>query len=320
MGIVYQHTLWTKLLRYSCYSILMKIAHKASESPYLTEEAIQTGLPSLDWAIGIGGIPRGRITEIVGDKSTGKTTLAMTIIRTAQAAGLRCVFADCENALNFGKAKSLGVDLEKLTVLHASFGEEYLDTIEEMVRKGEVDLVVIDSVDALTPREEIENTMEQRTIGAKARMIGKFCRKIIMPLRANKIALVMLNQTRMNIMTGFETTPGGKALEFYKSVQIKMRQMMALKQGEKTIGIKVKARITKNKLAAPYEEIETNLLFDSGFNASADLVDVALKAEVITKKGNTLFFGELKLGVGAPKVRAFLDENPAIAEKIKKKL
>lgn len=298
----------------------MKIAYKASESPYLTEEAISTGIPPLDWAIGIGGIPRGRITEIVGDKSTGKTTLAMTIIQTAQKAGLRCAFADCENALNFKKAQSLGVDLDKLTVLHASFGEEYLDEIERMVREGKLDVVLVDSVDALTPREEIENTMEQRTIGAKARMIGKFLRKIIVPLREKKIALVLLNQTRMNIMTGFETTPGGKALEYYKSVQIKLRQTLALKQGDKTIGIKIKAKITKNKLAAPYEEIETNLLFDSGFNASADLIDIALKAGVITKKGNTLYFGNSKLGVGAAKARKFIETNEAIAGEIKKKI
>lgn len=304
----------------ACYYHGMTIAYKASKSPYLNEEAIPTGLPALDWAIGIGGVPRGRITEIVGDKSTGKTTLAMTIIKTAQQRKLRCVFADAENALNFKKAESLGVDLDKLTVLHASYGEEYLNEIERMVNEGEIDLVVVDSVDALTPKEEIENTMEQRTIGAKARMIGKFCRKIIIPLRKNKIALVLLNQTRMNIMTGFETTPGGKALEYYKSVQIKMRHTMALKQGDKTVGIKIKAKITKNKLAAPYEEIETNLLFDSGFNASADLIDLALKSGAIEKRGNTLFFGEIKLGVGAPKARAFLDENPQVRDAIQQKI
>lgn len=298
----------------------MKISHKASESPYLIEEAISTGLPALDWIIGIGGVPRGRITEIMGDKSTGKTTLAMTLIRTAQGKGFRCVFADVENALNFKKAKALGVDLEKLTVLHASYGEEYLDHIEELVREGGADLIVVDSVDALTPREEIENTMEQRTIGAKARMIGKFCRKIISPLREKKIALVLLNQTRMNVMTGFEVTPGGKALEFYKSLQIKLRQTMALKQGERTIGIKVKARITKNKLGDPFGEIETNLLFANGFDAAADLIDTALKAGVIEKKGNTLFFGKIKLGVGAPKVRAYFDANPEMAEAVKQKL
>lgn len=298
----------------------MKISHKASESPYLVEEAISTGLPSLDWAIGIGGVPRGRITEIMGDKSTGKTTLAMTLIRTAQAAGLRCVFADVENALNFKKAAALGVDLDKLQVLHASYGEEYLDHIENIVRDGSVDLIVVDSVDALTPKEEIENTMEQRTIGAKARMIGKFCRKVIAPLREKKVALVLLNQTRMNVMTGFEVTPGGKALEFYKSLQIKLRQTMQLKQGERVIGIKIKARITKNKLGDPFGEIETNLLFASGFNAAADLIDTALKAGIIEKKGNTLYFNKIKLGVGAPKARAYFDANPEIAELVRQRL
>lgn len=298
----------------------MKIAHKASESPYRQEEAIHTGLPALDWAIGIGGVPRGRITEVVGDKSTGKTTLAMTLIASAQKEGFKCVFADAENALNFTKAENLGVDLDKLIVLHASFGEEYLDAIEEIVKAGKTDLIVVDSVDALTPREEIENTMEQKTIGAKSRMLGKFLRKIIVLLRQNRVALVLLNQTRMNIMTGFETTPGGKALEYYKSVQVKLRQTMALKQGEKTVGIKIKGKITKNKMAAPYEEFETNLLFDTGFNASADLVDTAMKAGVLTKEGNTIFFGKEKLGVGAPKVRMFLEANPDVAEKIRAKL
>lgn len=298
----------------------MKISYTASDSPYRKEHGIPTGLPSLDWAIGLGGVPRGRITEIVGDKSTGKTTLAMTMIAHAQSLGLKCVFVDAENALNFSKADSLGVNLDKLTVLHASFGEEYLDEIERIVREKEADLIIVDSVDALTPREELENTMEQRTIGAKSRMIGKFCRKIIILLRQNNIALVMLNQTRMNIMTGFESTPGGKALEFYKSLQIKLRHVSSLKQGDTVVGIKIKAKINKNKLAAPYQEIETNLLFDSGFNANADLVDTALKAGIITKMGNTLFFGATKLGVGLGKTRAFLDENKDVAEKIKEKL
>lgn len=300
--------------------ITMNISYKASESPYLVEAAISTGLPSLDWAIGIGGVPRGRITEIVGDKSTGKTTLAMTMIADAQRKGLRCIFVDAENALNFKKAAALGVDLEKLIVMHGSYGEQYLDEIERVVLQEKIDLIIVDSVDALTPKEEIENTMEQRTIGAKSRMIGKFCRKIIIALRQKQVALVLLNQTRMNIMTGFESTPGGKALEFYKSLQIKLRQLSTLKQGEKTIGIKIKARITKNKLAAPYEECESNLLFESGFSADADLIDTALKAGVITKQGNTLFFGKIKLGVGAPKVRKYFEENPEIAELIKKGL
>lgn len=298
----------------------MTISYKASESPYRTEVAISTGLPALDWAIGIGGVPRGRITEIVGDKSSGKTTLAMTMIRTAQKAGFRCVFADVENALNFQKAKDLGVDLDELTVLHASYGEEYLDAIENMAIEGKVDLIILDSVDALIPKDDLESKMDERTIGAKARMIGKFCRKVIIPLRKQQIALVLLNQTRFNFMQGFEFSPGGKALEFYKSLQIKLKQTMALKQGENTIGIKIKARITKNKLAAPYGEVETNLLFATGFNADADLIDTAIKAGIITKQGNTLFFGKIKLGVGAPKARKYLELNPEVAESIKQKL
>jgi recombination protein RecA len=298
----------------------MSIAHKASKSPYRHESPISTGLPSLDWAIGIGGIPRGRISEIVGDKSTGKTTLAMTMIATAQKKGLKCVFADVENALNFKKAESLGVDLENLTVMHGSYGEEYLNEIEDMIRNEKVDLIIVDSVDALSPKEEIESKVGDRIIGAKARMIGTFCRKVIEPLRKNNVALVLLNQTRVNIMQGFEYTPGGKALEFYKSLQIKLRPVVQLKQGERIVGIKIKAKITKNKLGDPFGEIETNLLFASGFNAAADLIDTALKAEVITKQGNTLYFGKIKLGVGAPKARAYLEANPEIAAAVKARL
>ena len=299
-----------------------KITYKASESPFKKESAISTGLPSLDWIIGIGGVPRGRITEITGHKSTGKTTLMLTMVREAQKKGLRCVYADAENALNFEKAESLGVDLNKLTILHASFGEEYLDEILRIIEEKEADLIIIDSIAALSPREEFEGKAEQRTIGAQARMVAKFCRKVILPLRESNTALVIINHISMDIMNNVEKTAGGKALEYYRSVQIKLRihsNKGALKSGERQIGNKIVFKITKNKVGSPFGEVEANLFFDSGFSAEADAIEIALQAGVIKKQGNTLWFEETKLGVGAEKSRKFLMENPLLLQEIKKR-
>lgn len=300
-----------------------KISFKASESPYLEEQAISTGIPGLDWAIGIGGIPRGRITEFVGNKSTGKTTLMLTMVREAQKSGLRCVYADAENALNFKKVAELGVDLDKLTVLHASYGEEYLDEVLRIVEAGEADLIIVDSVAALSPRVEFEGTAEQQTIGAQARMISKFCRKVILPLRKNNVALAIINHSRMNIMTNVEESAGGKSLEYYRSVQIRLKlhySKGALKAGEKIVGNKIIFKITKNKVGAPFKEAEANLFFDTGYSAEADLIEIGLESGVLHKQGNTIFFGEEKLGVGLEKTRKFLEENSKIAEAIKAKL
>ena len=293
--------------------------YKASESPYKDEGWIKSGLPALDYAIG-EGIPRGRITEICGNKSTGKTTMAMTMIRQAQEAGLSVIFCDAENALSFRYAEKLGVDLDKLQIVHAVAGEEYLDEIEAAVSAGKVDLVIVDSVDALVPRAMIEGSNDQQFMGSKARMLGKFLRRVIFPLKKHQVALVLLNQFRMNIMTGQQETPGGMALHYYTSVQVKLRQVSVLKQGENTVGIKVAGRISKNKVGNPYGEFESSLLFGQGFSESADVIDVAIKGGVITKQGNTLYFGELKLGVGLPKTRAYLEANPTVYEEIKGKL
>ena len=300
-----------------------KIAYKGSESPYLTEQAVSTGLPSLDWAIGIGGIPRGRITEFVGNKSTGKTTLVLTMIKTAQQVGLRCVYADSENAVNFKKAKSLGVDLDKLTVLHGSFGEEYLDEILRIVEADEADLIVVDSVAALSPRVEFEGTAEQQTIGAQARMISKFCRKVILPLRKHNVALVLINHSRLNIMTNVEESAGGKSLEYYRSVQVRLKihyTKGALKSGDKTVGNKIVFKITKNKAGGGAKEVAANLFFDTGHSAEADLIETGLEMGVIKKEGNTLYFGDTKLGVGMEKVRKYLEDNPDLTAEIKDKM
>ena len=301
----------------------MGIAYKASDSPYLNEEPLSTGLPELDWAIGIGGIPRKRITEIYGHKSSGKTTLGLKLIQTAQVNGFTCVYADAENALDFKRAKELGVNLDELIVLHGDYGEEYLDEIEKLIREGKHALIVVDSVDALQPRKLLEATSDDTSagslVGRQAKMMGGFLRRIIVPLRKKSVALVLLNQIRTSVMgQAFEYTPGGRALEFYTSVRIKLNQSAGIKEGEKITGIKIKARITKNKIAPPFNEMETSLMFDTtGFSATADLLDTALRAGVLTRKGPSIFHGERRLAVGAAKTRKFLEGNPDVAEQIR---
>lgn len=290
---------------------MSNISYKASESPYRNESWITTGLPKLDGIIG-RGVPRGRITEVVGNKSTGKTTLALTMIHEAQKNGLKCVFADVENSLNFQRAKELGVELEQLTVLHGSYGEEYLDAIEEIVTEGKTDMVFIDSLAALSPRVEAEGTSDQHPIGAHARMVARFLRKIILPLREKQVALIIINHVSLDIMSGQEKSPGGKALEYYKSVQIHMRlhPQGALKQGERQVGNKYILKIKKNKVSAPFRECEVSLLYDSGYSVEHDLLEEALLDGRIVKRGNTFFQGETKIGIGTMKASQYLKDHP----------
>ncbi len=286
-----------------------KISYKASESPYRTEEFLPTGLPKLDAIIG-GGIARGRITELVGNKSTGKTTLALTFIRECQKKGLRCVFADAENALNFQRAEELGVDLDKMTVIHADCGEAYLDEVQRMVDEGDVDIVIIDSIPSLSPRREQEEDNTTQIMGAHPRMIAKFLRKIILSLRKNKVALLLINHITVDFATGQEKSPGGKALEYYKSVQIHMRlhPQGALKQGEKQVGNKYILKIKKSKVSAPFGQCDVTLLYDSGYSFERDLLEQGILDGTITKRGNTYFFGETKIGVGAAKAADWLKD------------
>lgn len=287
---------------------------------YEKAEPLSTGLPALDWEIGIGGVPKGHITELYGKPSDGKSTLALTMIASAQKNGLRCVFVDAELTFNHDYAKALGVDIDTLTIIRAQFGEEYLDTVEVIVKGNMADLIVIDSLDAITPRAEIEAEMFQATMGVKARLMSRFCRRIIEPLKKNKIALVIINQTRVNIITGQEDTGGGTALKFYTSLRIKVKNITAIKEGEVVIGKKVLIKIVKNKVGSPFGEVEANLLFGRGFSAEADLLDIALKAGVLSKPKTTFYFGELKLGLGSAKARAFLEEHPEVLEEIKQKV
>ncbi len=284
-----------------------RISFKASESPYRKESWIKTGLPKLDAIIGLG-IPRGRLTEIVGNKSTGKTTLAMQIIRECQRNGLRCVFADAENSLNFQRAEELGVDLNKLTVIHASHGEEYLEEVLREIDTGKVDLIVIDSIAALSPRVEAEGEMDKQPVAAHARMIAKFLRKAILPLRRHSVALVLINHVTIDFMSGMEKSPGGKALEFYKSVQIhmKLHPQGALRQGENQVGSKYILKCKKNKVGVPFRQCEVTLMFDSGYSREADMLEEGLLNGQITRKGNTYFHGEEKMGTGAQKAREWL--------------
>lgn len=293
----------------------------SGKNSYQDVKTLRTGLPALDYAITKkGGLPLGRIVEIFGKESDAKTALACTIIANAQKENKRCVFVDAEQTFNFDYAQVLGVDTDKLTIVRALYGEEYLEVVEEMIKEKMADVIVIDSIDALNPKPEQDATMMQATMGVKARMMSRFCRKVIEPLAKSKCLLICVNQTRVNIMTGFEDTGGGKGLKFYSSVRIKMHHTLAVKQGDNIVGKRIKMTIVKNKVGVPSQVVESNFLFESGFDRSMDLLDMAIQSGVIHKEKTTLFFGKVKLGIGLGKARLFLEDNPDVAKAIEEKV
>lgn len=297
--------------------------YKASQSPYRHIGSISTGIPQVDRIIGpLKGVPLCRITEVSGPHSVGKTTFICSIITQAQKAGLRCVFADVENSLDFDHIQKLGVDLDKLMVVHDSHAEAYLDTIEDLVANKKVDLAIIDSIGALAARAELEKAHGERVIGAQANVVAKFTRKITPLLAQNNVALVVINHIVVDIMTGAQKTSGGEKLAFAKSLAIKMSpagQQYLLKRGDKVEGQKIKFKIMKNKVGPRFQECEATLLYDSGWSGEADLLMDALEKGVIKKEGNTYTFNGTKIGVGAGKVRDALKDEK-LAEEVQKAL
>lgn len=281
----------------------------------------KSGLPSLDNAIG-GGIPKGRVVEIFGKESTCKTALALSIIASAQKQGLKCLFADVEQAFNFTFAEKLGVDIKKLLFIKTEFGygEEWLEGIVEVVKDKKANVIVLDSVDACTPMAKLQSEVLTGVIGIKAKMFNDFCRKILFELKKNNITLILINQTRINFFTSQESTPGGDAIRFYSSVRIKLRQLTATMRGDEVIGKKITATILKNKVGTPGRVVECNFLFDGGFSETADLADIAIAGGHITKEKTTFYFNGLKLGIGINKVREFLTTHPEVVEEIKARL
>ena len=287
-------------------------------------ETISTGSLGLDLALGVGGLPKGRVVEIYGPESSGKTTLTLHAIAECQKAGGVCAFIDAEHALDVGYAKRLGVDTDNLLVSQPDFGEQALEILETVIRSGAVDLVVIDSVAALTPKVEIDGDMDDQQVGVQARLMSKALRKITGLLNKMNCTVIFINQIRMKIgMTGYgspETTTGGNALKFYSSVRLDIRRIATLKQGENSIGNRVKVKVVKNKVAAPFKLAEFDIMFGEGISKTGELVDYGVKLDIVDKAGAWFSYGDSKIGQGRENSKVFLKDNPEIAKEIERKI
>lgn len=287
-------------------------------------EAIPTGSISLDLALGVGGIPKGRIIEIFGPEASGKTTLAMHMIAEVQKDGGIAAFVDAEHALDPERAKAVGVKIDKLLISQPDNGEQALDIVEALIRSNSVDIIVVDSVAALTPKAEIEGEMGDSHMGRHARLMSQALRKLTAIISKSKSTVIFINQIRMKIGVMFgnpETTTGGQALKFYSSVRIEIRRLAQIKQGDVIVGSRVKAKIVKNKVAAPFKSTEFDIMFsEGGISFTGDLLDTATKYGVVVKTGNSYAFGEHKLGVGRENAKNFLKDNPKVATEIEKTL
>jgi len=296
---------------------------KLKEAQPVSVDVISTGSFSLDLALGVGGVPRGRVIEIYGPESSGKTTLALHILAEAQRMGGVGAFIDAEHALDPDYARKIGVNVEELLISQPDSGEQALQIVETLIRSGEVDAVVVDSVAALAPQAEIEGEMGEFQIGLQARMMSQALRKLSGLISKTKTVLIFLNQTRMKIgqlVGNPETTPGGLALKFYASVRIELKRIAQLKKGDEIIGSRIKAKIVKNKVAPPFKVAEFDIYYNEGISKEADLINTALKAGLIKKSGSWLEFENKKLGQGLEGAKQFLKENPEIREKIREKL
>ena len=286
--------------------------------------AISTGSLGLDMALGIGGIPQGRIIEIYGPESSGKTTLSLQTIASAQAEGMVCAFIDAEHALDVIYAKNLGVDTENLLVSQPDFGEQALDVLETLARSGAVDLIVVDSVAALTPKTEIEGDMGDQHVGLQARLMSQALRKLTAILHKTNTTVIFINQIRMKIgMMGYgspETTTGGNALKFYCSVRIDVRRIATLKQGESQIGNRVKAKVVKNKVAPPFKQAEFDILYGAGISRQGEIIDLGVAAKIVDKSGAWYAYKGEKIGQGRDNAREFLKENPDLALEIENRI
>jgi len=286
-------------------------------------DAIPTGSFFLDMALGIGGLPRGRVIEIYGPESSGKSTLALHCAAEAQKRGGVAAFIDAEHALDPDYAKKLGVNIEELFISQPDSGEQGLQIVESLVRSNKVDIIIIDSVAALTPKREIAGEIGDQHIGLQARLMSQGLRKLSSIASKSKTIIVFLNQTRMKIGIRFgnpETTPGGLALKFYSSVRIRLGRRAQIKQGDDIIGSRIKAKIVKNKVAAPFKTAEFDIYYNEGISYLADLINAGLTFEIIKKSGSWFNYGDVKLGQGMPGAKDFLKENPKVTKEIKKEV
>jgi len=285
--------------------------------------SIPTGSISLDIALGIGGIPRGRVVEIYGPESSGKTTLTLHVIANTQKAGGVAAFIDAEHALDPEYAKKIGVNINDLLISQPDNGEQALDIVETLVSSGEVNIIVVDSVAALVPRAEIEGDMGDQHMGRQARLMSQALRKLTSIISKSNCTVIFINQIRMKIGIVFgnpETTTGGNALKFYSSVRIEVRRAAQIKKGEDVVGNRVKVKIVKNKVAPPFKTTEFDIMYNEGISASGDILDTAVKYEVVDKKGNSYAFSEIKLGVGREVAKAMLKADPKLMKEISKEI
>lgn len=292
---------------------------KLGEKPKVSVNAVPTGSLGLDWALGIGGMPRGRIIEIFGPESSGKTTLALHVVAEAQKLGGICAYIDAEHAMDPEYAKRLGVKIDELLISQPDTGEQALEIVESLIRTGKMDVVVIDSVAALTPRAEIEGDMGAHHIGTQARLMSQALRKLTAIVAKSKTIVIFINQIRMQIGVMFgnpETTPGGKALKFYASVRLDIRRIAQIKKGEEIMGGRVRVKVVKNKVAAPFKQTEFDLMYNEGISQEGEILALGEKYGIVSKSGASYKFGEEALGRGYDATRQYLKENIDIKDKI----
>lgn len=296
---------------------------KLGDAKKLNVETVSTGSLSIDIALGVGGLPRGRVVEIYGSESSGKTTLAQHVIAEVQKQGGVAAFVDAEHALDPEYARRIGINVNEMFISQPDSGEQALEIVETLVRSNAIDVVVIDSVAALTPKAELEGDMGDAHMGLQARLMSQALRKLTAIISKTKTIVIFINQTRQKIGVYFgnpETTTGGTALKFYSSVRIEIRKTAQIKQGERVIGHRVKAKIVKNKVAPPFRSAEFDIIYPEGISLAGDVLDCGIEYKVLTKSGNTYSFEQEKLGVGREQAKAYLYERKDLLQKIREQI
>ncbi len=296
---------------------------KMGDAPPVSVDAVSTGSLTLDHALGIGGLPRGRIVEIYGPESSGKTTLATQVVAEAQKLGGQCAFIDAEHAFDPHYAQQLGVDVDSLLISQPDTGEQALEICDMLVRSGALDVVVIDSVAALVPRAEIEGEMGASHVGIQARLMSQALRKLTGTISRTKTILIFINQIRMKIGVMFgspETTAGGRALKFYASVRMDIRRIGAIKDGQDVVGNRTRVKIVKNKVAPPFREAEFDIIYGEGVSALSELIDLGLEHDIIQKSGSWYSYGDEKIGQGRDAAKQWLLDNPDRREEVKSRV
>ena len=288
-------------------------------------QSISTGSVGLDVALGVGGIPIGRVIEIYGPESSGKTTLTLQVIAEAQKKNMVCAFIDAEHALDIVYAKNLGVDIDNLYVSQPDYGEQALEIVDTLTRSAAVDLIIVDSVAALTPKVEIDGDMDDMQVGVQARLMSKALRKLTSTMNKLSTTIIFINQIRMKIgMMGFggnpETTTGGNALKFYSSIRLDIRRIATLKQGDSPIGNRTRVKVVKNKVAPPFRQAEFDIMYGEGISKEAEIIDYGVKMDIIDKSGSWFSYDAQKLGQGKENVRDYLKNNPELSDEIEKKV